>query len=295
MSENPSVPEFFTVPLNVPSAESEKPKISPVAFVTTPLNVPLAVPEKETAPPALLIKSCANVPLAVPKKPKIPEFLTVPLKVPSAESEKPKIPPVAFVTAPLNVPLAVPAKETAPPALLVKSCANVPPAVSENPSLPEFFTVLLKIPSAESLNSAEPEFVTAPPKLILIPPENSAVLEISRFFTFILIFPVEKIAFPALSVPSPVKVTVARESFNSIEETSRTVPVPTSILYVQETPGAAAKDIFPETFKVPPPVSAKSTEGTSADELPRTRVFALRSAPDKFIVIFSVPTEEPAA
>ena len=218
----------------------------------------------------------------------------------------------------------MPAKETAPPALLVKSCANVPVALSEKPSLPEFFTVPLKIPSAESLNFTEPEFVTAPTKLLLLPPENSAVPafskvppnvlesedkpdtesvapasflkvpEISRFFTFILIFPAEKIAFPALSVPSPVKLTVAWESFSSIKETSRTVPDATSILYVQETPEAAAKDISPETFKVPPPVSAKSTEGTLADELPRKRFFALSSNPAKFIVILSVPTEEPA-
>ena len=129
----------------------------------------------------------------------------------------------------------------------------------------------------------------------MLPPENSAVPEISRFFTFILIFPAEKIAFPALSVPSPVKVTVARESFNSIEETSRTVPVPTSILYVQETPGAAAKDISSETFKVPTPFSTKSTEETLAVKLPSTRFFDFRSYLAKFIVIVFVPTEEAVA
>ena len=199
----------------------------------------------------------------------------------------------------------MPEKETLPPALLVKSCANVPVALSEKPRVLEFSKVPLKVPSAESLNFTEPEFVTAPPKMLLLSPENSAVPEfskvpeISRSFTFILIFPAEKIAFPALSVPSPVKLTVALESFSSIEETSRTVPDATSILYVQETPEAAAKDIFPETFKVPPPVtslfSSKFTEETLAVELPSTRVFDFSSDLNKFIVILFVPTEEPAS
>ena len=133
---------------------------------------------------------------------------------------------------------------------------------------------------------------TTSPKLILLPPENFAVPEISSFFTFILIFPAEKIASPTLSVPSPVKLTVARESFSSIEETSRTVPDATSILYsyVREAPGAAAKDIS-ETSKVSPPISAKFTEGTLAVELPSTRVFDFSSDPAKFIVIVFVPTE----